>query len=72
VAKAVLNQVRLIYYAESLGGTETLVTYPILQTHQAIPADMRAKLGIDDQLLRLSAGIEHIDDLIADLAQALA
>jgi len=71
-AEAVLNQVRLIYYAESLGGTETLITYPILQTHQAIPADMRAKLGIDDQLLRLSAGIEHIDDLIADLEQALA
>lgn len=71
-AEAVLNQVRLIYYAESLGGTETLITYPILQTHQAIPADMRAKLGIDDHLLRLSAGIEHIDDLLADLEQALA
>lgn len=71
-AEAVLNQVRLIYYAESLGGTETLITYPILQTHQAIPAEMRAKLGIDDHLLRLSAGIEHIDDLLADLEQALA
>ncbi|NCC75606.1 MAG: PLP-dependent transferase, partial [Clostridia bacterium] len=71
-AEAVLNQVRLIYYAESLGGTETLITYPILQTHQAIPAEMRDKLGIDDHLLRLSAGIEHIDDLIADLEQALA
>jgi len=71
VAERVLNQVRLIYYAESLGGTETLITYPILQTHAAIPAEMREKQGVDHRLLRLSAGLEHIDDLIADLEQAL-
>ena len=71
-AEAVLSKVRLIYYAESLGGTETLITYPILQTHQAIPEELRVKLGIDDHLLRLSAGIEHIDDLIEDLSHALS
>lgn len=72
LAEQVLGRVRLIYYAESLGGTETLITYPILQTHQAIPPEMREKQGVDSQLLRLSAGLEHIDDLIADLEQALA
>lgn len=72
IAEQVLGRVQLIYYAESLGGTETLITYPILQTHQAIPAVMREKQGVDSQLLRLSAGLEHIDDLIADLEQALA
>lgn len=69
-ARQILNRVALIYYAESLGGTETLITYPILQTHAAIPAEMRAQLGVDEHLLRLSVGIEHVDDLIADLAQA--
>lgn len=71
LAEQVLNRVRLIYYAESLGGTETLITYPILQTHAAIPPDMREKQGVDEQLLRLSVGLEHINDLLADLAQAL-
>lgn len=48
-----------------------MITYPILQTHAAIPADVREKLGIDNYLLRLSVGLEHIDDLIADLEQAM-
>lgn len=72
IARQVLNRVELIYYAESLGGTETLITYPILQTHAAIPEAMRTLQGVDDQLLRLSVGLEQVDDLIADLAQALA
>jgi cystathionine gamma-synthase len=71
LVEQILNRVELIYYAESLGGTETLITYPILQTHAAIPAEVREKLGVDDYLLRLSVGLEHIDDLIADLEQAM-
>ncbi|MDD2534647.1 MAG: PLP-dependent aspartate aminotransferase family protein [Eubacteriales bacterium] len=71
IAEQILNRVQIIYYAESLGGTETLITYPILQTHAAIPPDMREKQGVDDHLLRLSVGLEHIDDLLSDLAQAM-
>ena len=71
-ALAVLEKTQLILFAESLGGTESLVTYPLVQTHGAIPAPMRDALGIDDRLLRLSVGIEDIDDLLADLEQALA
>ncbi|MEI6603190.1 MAG: PLP-dependent aspartate aminotransferase family protein [Clostridia bacterium] len=67
----VLERVSLIYYAESLGGVETLITYPIEQTHAAIPADLRARIGINDRLLRLSVGIESADDIINDLKQAL-
>ena len=71
-ARRVLERVRLILYAESLGGVETLITYPLLQTHADVPEDLRAARGITDRLLRLSVGIEHADDLIADLEQALA
>lgn len=71
-ALAVLECTKLILFAESLGGTESLVTYPLLQTHGSIPKPMLDKLGIDDRLLRLSVGIEDIDDLLADLEQALA
>ncbi|MDR2088071.1 MAG: PLP-dependent aspartate aminotransferase family protein [Clostridiales Family XIII bacterium] len=71
-AQGVLERVRLILYAESLGGVETLITYPLLQTHADVPEDRRAALGITDRLLRISVGIEHADDLIADLEQALA
>lgn len=66
-----LERVALMLYAESLGGTETLVTYPMLQTHADVPEQQRQALGIHDRLLRLSVGIEHIDDLLADFAQAL-
>lgn len=66
-----LRRVQLIYFAESLGGCETLVTYPALQTHSAIPEEIRNRLGVNDRLLRLSVGIEHIDDILADLEQAL-
>jgi cystathionine gamma-synthase len=69
-AVAILNKVRLIQYAESLGGVESLITYPMLQTHADIPEEIREAKGINRTLLRLSVGIEHIDDLINDLTQA--
>lgn len=71
-ALAVLERTKLILFAESLGGTESLVTYPLVQTHGSIPKPMLDKLDIDDRLLRLSVGIEDIGDLLADLEQALA
>lgn len=71
-ALTVLERRKLILFAESLGGTESLVTYPLVQTHGSIPKPMLDKLGIDDRLLRLSVGIEDIDDLLVDLEQALA
>ena len=61
----------LIHFAESLGGVETLITYPMLQTHAEIPAEEREAKGITDKLLRLSVGIEDAADLIADLDYAL-
>lgn len=67
-----LERVKLISYAESLGGTETLITYPMLQTHGDVPVEIREKLGITDTFLRLSVGIENVSDLIADLEQALS
>ena len=67
----VLAKVQLIQFAESLGGVETLITFPAVQTHADIPAADRERLGISDRLLRLSVGIEDADDLIADLGQAL-
>ena len=57
--------------AESLGGVESLIEHPALMTHASIPPKQRTAIGIDDGLVRLSVGIEHIDDLIADLDQAL-
>lgn len=68
---AVLERVRLVLFAESLGGTESLVTYPLVQTHGSIPGPMLDKLGIDERLLRLSVGLENAEDLIADLEQAI-
>ena len=67
----VLAKVQLIQFAESLGGVETLITFPAVQTHADIPAADRERLGISDCLLRLSVGIEDADDLITDLGQAL-
>ena len=71
-ARRILERVRLIAYAESLGGVESLITYPMLQTHGDLPAKVREKLGITERFLRMSVGIEHVEDLIADLEQALA
>lgn len=70
-ARRVLEKVRLITFAESLGGTESLITYPMMQTHPDVPREIRERLGITETLLRLSVGLEHADDIIADLAQAL-
>ena len=69
-AQRVLEKVRVITFAESLGGTESLITYPMRQTHRDVPKERREKLGITDTLLRLSVGLEHVDELIADLEQA--
>jgi cystathionine gamma-synthase len=71
LVEQVLKKVKIIYFAESLGGVESLITYPIKQTHEATPEKLREKLGISDTLLRLSIGIEDIEDLIEDLGQAL-
>ena len=66
-----LERCELFSLAESLGGVESLIEHPAIMTHASIPADKRAELGIDDGLVRLSVGIEDIDDLIRDLEQAL-
>ncbi|MDR1838050.1 MAG: PLP-dependent aspartate aminotransferase family protein [Treponema sp.] len=70
-AVKVLERVKLILFAESLGGVETLVTYPLTQTHADIPQEKREHNGIDAHLLRLSVGIEDVSDIIGDLEQAL-
>lgn len=70
-ALSVLSRVRLIQYAESLGGVETLITYPTTQTHADVPEEIRLQNGITPATLRLSVGIENADDLITDLEQAL-
>jgi cystathionine gamma-synthase len=70
-AKKILESVKIIKYAESLGGVESLITYPMLQTHADLPESERIVRGIDDCLLRLSVGLEASDDLIADLKQAI-
>ena len=70
-AKKILGSVKLIQYAESLGGVETLITYPTTQTHADVPEELRLKNGITSATLRLSVGIENADDLIEDLKQAL-
>lgn len=66
------SSLRLIALAESLGGVESLVCHPATMTHASIPCEVRQKEGITDSLIRLSIGIESIDDLIADLEQAIA
>ncbi|CUH97080.1 Cystathionine gamma-lyase [Propionispora sp. 2/2-37] len=68
----ILSGVRLIQFAESLGGVESLITFPAVQTHADVPPEVRARLGVSDCLLRLSVGIEDAGDLMEDLAQALA
>ena len=70
-ARTVLNSVRLMALAESLGGVETLISHPASMTHGSVPAERRQALGVTDDLVRVSVGIEHVDDLIEDLAQAL-
>jgi len=69
-AEKVLESVKVIKYAESLGGVESLITYPMLQTHADLPENERNARGINECLLRLSVGLEAADDLIADLKQS--
>lgn len=66
----ILKRVKLLQFAESLGGVESLITFPAVQTHADIPSEVRNRLGITDCLLRVSVGIEDIDDIIGDLSQA--
>lgn len=68
----ILRHIQLIAFAESLGGVESLMTYPAIQTHADIPEEIRRAIGVDDQLLRFSVGIEHADDIKNDLEQAIA
>ena len=70
-ARRLLNSVRLMALAESLGGVETLISHPATMTHASVPVERRAALGITDGLVRISAGIEDLEDLQEDLAQAL-
>jgi len=71
-AKAMLDRVRLMAFAESLGGVETLISHPASMTHASVPAERRAELGLSEGMVRISVGIEDVDDLLEDLDQALA
>ena len=71
-AKTVLNRLRLMALAESLGGVETLISHPAIMTHASVPKERREMLGITDGLIRISVGIEDVEDLQADLEQALS
>jgi cystathionine beta-lyase/cystathionine gamma-synthase len=70
-ALEVCKRVRLMALAESLGGVETLISHPASMTHASVPPDRRAKIGLTEGLVRISAGIEDPEDLIADIDQAL-
>lgn len=70
-SRRMLEHVRIFGLAESLGGVESLIEHPAIMTHASVPPEQRVKLGISDGLVRLSVGIEDVDDLIADLEQAL-
>jgi cystathionine beta-lyase/cystathionine gamma-synthase len=72
LVERVLARIRLISFAESLGGVESLITFPARQTHADVPEEVRERLGVTNRLLRLSVGIEAVEDLIADLDQAMA
>jgi len=71
LVKKIINNVKVITFAESLGGVETLITYPYTQTHAAIPEAIRKKNGVTENLLRMSVGIENATDLLNDLEQAI-
>jgi len=70
-AKAVLRSVRLCSLAESLGGVETLISHPASMTHASVPPEDRERIGITDGLVRISVGIEDVEDILGDLDQAL-
>ena len=70
-ARRFLERCEIFALAESLGGVESLIEHPAIMTHASLPADVRASLGITDNLVRLSVGIEDAEDLVADLEHAL-
>ncbi len=69
--KAFLEKVRVFSLAESLGGVESLISHPASMTHASVPADERQRIGLSDSLVRISVGVEYVDDLIQDIEQAL-
>jgi cystathionine gamma-lyase len=71
-SRRMLERCRVFALAESLGGVESLIEHPAIMTHASVPAEQRTQLGIADNLIRLSVGVEDIDDLLEDLRQALA
>jgi cystathionine beta-lyase/cystathionine gamma-synthase len=71
-ARTLLESVRLMALAESLGGVETLISHPATMTHASVPAERRQQIGITDDLVRVSVGIEDIEDLKEDLTHALS
>jgi cystathionine beta-lyase/cystathionine gamma-synthase len=71
-AVEVTNKLKLFTLAESLGGVESLVCHPVSMTHGSIPKEQRERLGVTDGLIRLSCGIEDVEDLMLDVEQALA
>ena len=71
-AKALLDNLEVMSLAESLGGVETLISHPASMTHASVPPDKREELGISDGMVRVSVGLEDLEDLVADLDSALA
>ena len=71
LARQILEKIKVFQYAESLGGVDSLITYPMLQTHADVPKEEREARGIDERFLRISVGIENVRDLIKDLQQAI-
>jgi cystathionine gamma-lyase len=71
LARRIVERVKIFQLAESLGGVESLIGHPASMTHASVPLDMREKMGLTDSLVRLSVGIEQVEDLIADLEQAM-
>ena len=71
-ARTFLESVRVFSLAESLGGVESLIEHPAIMTHASVPPETRRVLGIHDGMVRLSVGVENIEDLVRDLEQALA
>ena len=71
LARKILKDIKIFQYAESLGGVDSLITYPMLQTHADVPLEERERRGITDRFLRISVGIENYADLIDDLKQAI-
>jgi cystathionine beta-lyase/cystathionine gamma-synthase len=70
-ARTLLNSVQLMALAESLGGVETLISHPVTMTHAAVPVEHRNRIGLTDDMVRVSVGLENLEDLRDDLAQAL-